>query len=157
MQQSRNESTVPPSSCYILFTITFVIYSRLIEWNPIPINNCFRLIIMNTDLSIIKEDVHVVMDKEIGNTSNDSGINSNASADSHNNESTTSNAGTRIEVKSIIIPFQALNTDGRKESTFLATSSTKTACNISGIEGSENKNTIDSEGKCIYLEKHTLT
>ena len=106
----------------------------------------FRLTIMSADLSIIKEDVHVAVVKEIGNTSNDSGINSNASADSHDNDSTTSNAGTRIVMKNIIIPFQALNMGGRKESTFLATSSTKSACNISGIEGSENKNTIDSEG-----------
>ena len=103
---------------------------------------------MNANLSIIKEDTRAVTIKEIGNASNDSGINSNTSANASNNDSTNVIAGTRNEMENIIIPFQALNTGGRKESTFVATSSSKTACNISGIEGNdEHKITIDSEGK----------
>ena len=107
----------------------------------------FRLI-MNANLSIIKEDARAVTVKEIGNASNDSGINSNTSSNASNDDSSNVIAGTKSEVENIIIPFQALNTGGRKESTFVATSSSKTACNISGIEGSDgHKNTIDSEGK----------
>ena len=102
---------------------------------------------MSNNLSIIKEDILVGPIKEIGNTSNDSGINSNASADGSNNDSLNGSSGTSRMMKEIIIPFKALNME-RKESTILASSATKATCNISNIDGSGcHKNTIDSEGK----------
>ena len=103
---------------------------------------------MSANLSVINEDVPAGTIKGIGNTSNDSGINSNASTDVPTDISSNSNAGIKSEMISIIIPFKALNSVGRKESTFLAANSIKATCNISGIEGNEeHKNTIDSEGK----------
>ena len=108
---------------------------------------------MSTNLSIIREDTNVMLVKEIGNTTNDSGINSNTSSsdasnnDASNNDSRDGTPGTRHELGDIIIPFKALNM-GRKESTILASSSSKATCNISNIEGVDNhKNTIDSDGK----------
>lgn len=102
---------------------------------------------MNANLSVIKEDVQVGMIKEVGNTSNDSGINSNASTDVSTNDSTNNPPGTRNDNVCIIIPFKALNVE-RKESTILASSATKATCNISGIEGNGDlKDTVDSDGK----------
>ena len=105
---------------------------------------------MSANLSIIREDAQVIVAKEIGNTSGDSGIASaNSSADvSVNSDSHNVPPGSLIKGKSnIMILFQALN-EGRKESTFVASNDSKPKCNISAIDGNEqNKLTIDSDGK----------
>ena len=127
------------------------------HFSPPKINFLFRLT-MNVNLSIINEDVNVGSIKEIGETSNDSGINSNtSSSDASNNEASNNDlhgdtSGTGRELRDIIIPFKALNM-GRKESTILASSSSKASCNISNIDGSDShKNTIDSDGKTLKTQ-----
>ena len=109
---------------------------------------------MSANLSVIKEDVQVVVAKEIGNASGDSGIASaNSSADvSTNSHETSVPPGTHNKKKgNIIILFQALNED-RKESTFVSSNKSKAKCNISGIAGAEqHKLTIDSDGKIEKL------
>ena len=101
---------------------------------------------MNANLSIINEVV--TRTKEIGNASDDSGINSNTSTDISSNVSKDTPAGTEKSAKDIIIPFKALNAGGRKESTFLMGNTVRSACDISNIDGTNNhKNTIDSDGK----------
>ena len=111
---------------------------------------------MSANLSIInedrKEDHVVIKTKVIGNTtSDDSGINSTTSTEASTsavkNEPEKTSAGTKKTTKEIIIPFQALNVDERKESTFLANNIARSACNISNIDGSNaHKITIDSDG-----------
>ena len=113
---------------------------------------------MSANLSTIREDPIVVKTKEVGiasvvNTSNDSGINSNTSAEVSTNDSANTPAGTQKKFKNIIIPFQALNgvgDDARKESTFVANSVVGSSCDISNIDGSNaHKITIDSDGQLL--------
>lgn len=107
---------------------------------------------MNANLSIINEDPVIMKTKEIGNTTDDSGINSNTSTDVTSNESVNTPAGTQKTPKDIIIPFKALNMVNRKESTLLLNNGSRSNCDISNIDGVDaHKNTIDSDGNTLLL------
>lgn len=102
---------------------------------------------MSANLSTIKENPVVMISKEIGNTTDDSGINSNTSSDASINDSANTPTGTQKACKEIIIPFKALNMVNRKESTLLMNNDSRANCDISKIDGiNAHKNTIDSDG-----------
>ena len=99
------------------------------------------------ELSVIKEavnsqEIKPFENSNVDNQSVDSGL---ASSSGNDSSGTNINESTRC----LIIQFQALNAEMRaipKESTFVMSKhDRKESCNVSRIDGSKNKETINSE------------